>query len=136
MSGALLVVGAGLVALGALLVTRSRSFAAGFTIQALGAAAVTVAGFWVFASGATLGAGFTSAFEPRLGVDGLSGFFLGTLGLVAAAVVLFSRGYLQPTGRDRAVASLTGWFVLVLAFVLCARDPLTFLLGWEVMTLL
>jgi hydrogenase-4 component B len=136
MSGALLVVGAGLVALGALLVTRPRSYGAALTLQAFGAAAVAVAGFWVFSSGAALGAGFTSAFEPRLGVDGLSGFFLGMLGLVAAPVLLFSRGYLQPTGRGRAVASLTGWFVLVLAFVLCARDPLTFLLGWEVMTLL
>ena len=31
---------------------------------------------------------------------------------------------------------LTAAFVLALALVLCARDPLTFLAGWELMTLL
>jgi hydrogenase-4 component B len=134
--GALLVAGASAVALGAVLVLWRSAFAGGLALQALGAAAIGAAGFWVLASGSTLGAAFTSAFVPRLGVDGLSGFFLGILGLVAAPAALFSRGYLQPGPRGRLVGSLTGWFVLVLAFVLCARDPLTLLLGWEVMTLL
>jgi len=43
--------------------------------------------------------------------------------------------YLQPSGRGRAVGALTAVFVLALALVLCARDPLTFLAGWETMTL-
>ena len=85
--------------------------------------------------GSTIGAGFTSAFAPQFGVDGLSGLFLGALGLVAAAALVFSRGYLEPDGRGRAVAALTGVLVLVLAGVFCARDPLTFLAGWELMTL-
>ena len=73
---------------------------------------------------------------PRVGVDGLSGFFLGTLGLVATAALVFSLRYLEPSLRGRLVATLTAPFVLALAAVLCARDPLTFLAAWEAMTLL
>ena len=83
-----------------------------------------------------LGRGFTSAFDPRFGVDGLSGLFLGTLGLVAAPALVFSLRYLESTRRGRLVALLNAAFVLALALVVCARDPLTFLLGWELMTLL
>ena len=94
MIGALLVAGASAVALGAVLVLWRSAFAGGLALQALGAVAIGATGFWVLASGSTLGAPFTSAFVPRLGVDGLSGFFLGVLGLVAAPAALFSRGYL------------------------------------------
>ena len=90
----------------------------------------------MLATGSTLGQGFTSEFTPRFGVDGLSGLFLGALGLVAAAALVFSRGYLEADGRGRTVAVLTALLVLVLAGVFCARDPLTFLTGWELMTLM
>jgi hydrogenase-4 component B len=83
-----------------------------------------------------LGAGFTSSFDPRFGVDGLSGLFLGTLGLIAAPALVFSLRYLEPTRRGRVIAALTAAFFLALALVVCARDPLTFLTGWELMTLL
>ena len=56
--------------------------------------------------------------------------------MVAAPSLAFSSSYLRPDTRGRAVAALTGAFVLVLAGVLCARDPLSFLAFWEVMTLL
>ena len=105
-------------------------------MQAAGAAGVGVAGFWALASGDTLGAGFTSSFDPRFGVDGLSGLFLGTLGLIAAPALVFSLRYLEPTRRGRVTAALTAGFFLALALVVCARDPLTFLTGWELMTLL
>ena len=95
-----------------------------------------MAGFWVLGTGAALGAGFTSAFTPQLGVDGLSGLFLGALGLVAAPALIFSLRYLRPSARGRAIAGLTAAFLLAMATVICARDPLTFLLGWELMTLL
>jgi hydrogenase-4 component B len=93
---------------------------------------LSVAGFWIFAAGATVGASFTGAFEPRFGVDGLTAFFLATLGVVAAPALLYASAYF----RGRAMSVLCGAFVLVLAEVLCARDPLTFLAGWELMTLL
>jgi hydrogenase-4 component B len=136
MSGAVLVAGLGAIALGGALVAARATFLAGFVLQATGAVCVAVAGFWILAAGDTSGASFTSAFEPRVGVDGLSGAFLGTLGAVAAPALVFSMRYLEPTVRGRAVGVLTAAFLLALAAVLCARDPLTFLAAWELMTLL
>ncbi|HEY3181934.1 MAG TPA: proton-conducting transporter membrane subunit [Gaiellaceae bacterium] len=136
MIAALLVAGLGAIALGGVVGARRASFAVGLGLQATGAAAVGVAGFWTLGSGTELGAGFASDFTIRVGVDGLSGLFLGTLGLIAAPALVFSLGYLEPTARGRAVGTLTSAFLLALALVLCARDPLTFLAGWELMTLL
>jgi hydrogenase-4 component B len=135
-TGALLVLGLVAIAAGGVLVTAHRFFDAGLVVQAVGAALAGLAGLLVLASGSPLGREFTSSFDPRLGLDGLSGFFLATLGLVAAPALVFSLRYLQPTGRGRAVAALTAAFLLTMALVLVARDPLTFLAGWELMTLI
>ena len=105
-------------------------------LQVLAAAALGCFGFWALASGTTFGSGFTEGFTPRFGVDGLTAFFLGMLGLVAAPTLAFASRYYAETRRGRANSILTGVFVLVLAEVLCARDPITFLAGWELMTLL
>jgi hydrogenase-4 component B len=134
--GVVLVAALGAIAFGGGLVVVRSTFQAGLVVQAAGAAGVAAAGFWTLAAGTTPGAGFTSSFDPRFGVDGLSGFFLGTLGLVAAPALVFSLRYLRPTRTGRATAALTAAFVLALALVVCARDPLTFLTGWELMTLL
>lgn len=136
MIGQLLVASLGAIAVGGALVVRRAFFQAGVLVQAAGAVGVGVAGFWTLGSGTTLGAGFASSLDPRFGVDGLSGLFLGTLGLVAAPALVFSLRYVQPTRGGRAVAALTAAFLLALALVLCARDPLSFLAGWELMTLL
>ena len=136
MTGVLLVAALAAIAAGGLLGAGRRLLRPGCQTQAAGAAALAVAGFWACASGGTLGAPFTSGFTPRVGVDGLSGLFLGTLGLVAAPALLFSARYLGDRLRDRVTAGLTAAFVLSLALVVCARDPLTFLAGWEAMTLL
>ena len=136
MTGAVLVAGLAAIALGGVLVAARATYRAGVAVQTAGAIGIGVAGFWILAAGDVLGDAFTSAFEPRFGVDGLSGLFLGALGLVAAPALVFSARYLESTVRGRLVAALTAAFVLALAFVLCARDPLTFLVGWELMTLL
>ena len=137
MIGVLLAVALGAIALGgAVAFGRAANFQAGLLVQAVGAAGVGIAGFWTLGSGSTLGADFASSFDPRVGVDGLSGLFLGTLGLVAAPALVFSLRYLESTRRGRLVALLNAAFVLALALVVCARDPLTFLTGWELMTLL
>jgi hydrogenase-4 component B len=136
MTAGLLITGAALVAVGGAVSAARGGLRHGLALQAAGALAIAAAGFAVLLDGTKLGAGFTSAFDPQLGVDGLSGFFLGTLGAVAAPALVFSIRYLDPTRAGRAVAALTAAFVLVLALVVCARDPLTFLLGWELMTLL
>ena len=136
MTGAILVAGLAAVGLGGALCAARRTFSAGLVVQAAGAALVAVGGFWALAAGDVLGASFTSSFVPRLGVDGLTAFFLGTLGLIAAPALVYSIRYLEPDAKGRAVAVLTACFVLALALVVCARDPLTFLLGWELMTIL
>ena len=135
MSGVLLGAGLGAVALGGALSVWGRAFSAGLWLQATGAVGISVAGFWALGSQAALGDTFTNAFVPRFGVDGLSGLFLGILGLIAAPALVFSVRYLRPSPQGRAVGALTALFVLVLALVVCARDPLTFLAGWESMTL-
>ena len=105
-------------------------------IEALAAAALGCFGFWALVSGTTLGSDFTGSFTPRFGVDGLTAFFLGMLGLVAAPTLAYASRYFDGTRRGRANSVLTAAFVLVLAEVLCARDPISFLAGWELMTLL
>ena len=135
MTGVLLGAGLGAIALGGVLSVWARAFLAGLWLQATGAIGISVAGFWALGSQAALGDTFSSSLVPRLGVDGLSGLFLGILGLIAAPALVFSVRYLRPSPHGRAVGALTALFVLALALVLCARDPLTFLTGWESMTL-
>jgi hydrogenase-4 component B len=133
-----ILLGAGLcaVAVGGALGLWRRAFVASLWLQAAGAAGLAVAGFSAFGAQTVLGDGFSSAFAPRLGVDGLSAFFLGVLGLIAAPALVFSVRYLRPSARSRVIGALTALFVLALALVFCARDPLTFLAGWESMTLI
>ncbi len=135
MTGALVVAALALVAAGGVAVAVPATFGAGLWVQAGGSALLAVAGFVALASGSSAGAAFHSTLEPALGVDGLTAFFLAMLGLVAAPAMAYSAAYLPADGRGRAIAACTSAFVLVLAAVLCARDPLTFLLGWELMTL-
>ena len=136
MIGVTLALGLAVLTVGGGLSASRRGFGVGIAVQSAGAVIVAAPGFWSLASGRELGAGFTSALDPRFGVDGLSGFFLGTLGLIAAPSFLFSRRYLEPSARDRIVGALGAGFVLAMAAVLCARDPLTFLTSWELMTLI
>jgi len=128
---------AGLVVLGvgAVAAAAPGAFATGLRLQAAGALALGIAGFWALTDGAIWGASFTSVLTPHFGVDALTGLFLGTLGLIAFPALVFASAYLQPTGPGRATGLLTGAFVLALAGVLCARDALTFLFFWELMTL-
>jgi hydrogenase-4 component B len=135
-TGALLVAGLSAIALGGVLGSSRQAFSIGLHVQAIGATAVAVAGFWALGAQSLSGGVFTSSFAPRFGIDGLTGLFLGILGLIAAPALVFSARYLRPSAGGRTVASLTALFVLALALVLCARDPLTFLAGWETMTLI
>jgi hydrogenase-4 component B len=113
-----------------------RALRTGLALQTAGAAVLAVAGFYILATGHTVGAAFTSHLTPRFGVDRLSGLFLATLGLVGGPALGYSSRYLADRRRDRAIASLTGAFVLSMTALLCARDPVSFLAGWELMTLL
>ncbi len=136
MSGALVLAAVALLGAGVVAAAVTSAPRTALAVQTAGAALLGVVGFVMLAAGTNVGSGWSSGFEPRFGVDGLSAFFLGMLGLVAAPTLAFASRYLEPGPRGRSLAALTGAFVLVLAEVLCARDPLTFLAGWELMTLL
>ncbi|MCZ7588681.1 MAG: proton-conducting transporter membrane subunit [Gaiella sp.] len=127
----------GLVAVGAggLLAIPRRSFPVGLAVQAAGCLLFAVGGFWALVDDATAGEPFTSAFTPRVGIDALTGLFLGVLGVVGAASLVYATRYLAPSGKGRAIGALTALFVSVQVLVLVARDPLTFLVAWEAMTL-
>ncbi len=128
---------AGLAALGAgaVAAVAPGALATGLRLQSAGALALGIAGFWALADGGSWGASFTSVLTPHFGVDGLTGLFLGTLGLIAFPALVFASAYLRPTGQGRTTGLLSAAFVLALAGVLCARDALTFLFFWELMTL-
>ncbi|HEV7132104.1 MAG TPA: proton-conducting transporter membrane subunit [Gaiellaceae bacterium] len=136
MSSALLLVAFAVVAVGAVGAGVRAAFRLGLRTQAVGVLLIGVAGTWMFAAQTSSGSAFSSTLDVRFGVDGLTAFFLATLGIVGAPALLFATRYLEPTRRGRATAGLLGAFMLTLAEVLCARDPLTFLAGWELMTLL
>ncbi len=124
------------VAAGTLSAGMSRSPRAGLTVQLVGMGLFGVLGVWVLASGHALGAGFHSGVRPAFGLDGLSGFFLLVVAVVGAPAALFARDSLAATGQGRALAAVTGVFLLVLVGFLSARDVSTFLGFWELMTLL
>lgn len=139
---AVLLAGLGAIALGGLWSGWRRTMLAGLTLQAIGAGAVAVVGLAIVTTATTVGSEFSPGLGTggkvhlAVGVDGLSGLFLGALGLVGLPALLFSRSYLRPDLRGRTVGVLTAAFLLVMVLVLCARDPFTFLLGWELMTVL
>jgi hydrogenase-4 component B len=127
--------GVALVGAGGGLTTVRSAFTRGLAVQAAGCAVFAAGGLWALFDDTTAGGSFTSAFDPRVGVDGLSGLFLGILGAVGAASLVYATRYLEPSRKGRAIGALTALFVIVQVLVLTARDPLTFLVGWEAMTL-
>ncbi len=135
MTIALLLAGLAIVAVGGAASGTRRAGTAGLWAQVAGATMLALGGFGALLTGADAGAAFTSELSPRFGVDGLTAFFVGALGLVAAPTVAFSTSYLGRGARDRLVSGLTAAFVLILTAAVCARDPLTFLAAWELMTL-
>ena len=135
--GALLVAALGAVAIGAVLALGRRAFEAGLVLQAAGAAGVGVAGFWALASRRHARRGVhelvRSALRRRRAERALPRHARPDRG--AGARVLARATWSRPDAGARS-AALTAAFVLALALVVCARDPLTFLTGWELMTLL
>ncbi|MGZ8691672.1 MAG: proton-conducting transporter transmembrane domain-containing protein [Gaiellaceae bacterium] len=134
-SGAL-VVGVALLAAGAAAPLVSRRIRLALALQSIGTASVGASGVALFLNRDTVGAAFSERLTPLLGADPLSGFFLAALALVAVPSLVFAAGYLANRPASRALASLTGWFTLVLVALLCARDVVSFLAFWELMTVL
>ncbi len=133
---ALILIGAGAILMGGLLAMAPRWLAAAMRLQAVGAGLIAVVGFVAVASNGTWGSAFTSELVPHMGVDALTGLFLATLGVVAAPALVYASSYLAPTLRGRVTGLLTSAFLLAMIGVLCARDVMTFLILWELMTLI
>jgi len=123
------------IAVGGPVSLREGYLTTGFLSQAAGTLALGAAGLWALVSGETWGASFTSELTPHVGIDGLTGVFLLTLALVACPALVFASSYVATTTPGRLTGVLTAAFLLSLIGVLCARDALSFLFFWELMTL-
>ena len=131
----LVLLGVSLLVAGTAAPLLRRILAAAVVLQAVGLALVGIAGGLVLFGAPEVGAGFRSDLHPALGIDRLSGFFLATLALIGAPALVYSRGYLARVAHGRALIALGGMFVIALIGNLMARDPSSFLAGWELMTL-
>jgi hydrogenase-4 component B len=127
--------GVALLLAGAVAPLLCRRASGALTLQALGMASIGIAGALVLFGAPGLGEGFHDGLGPRFGVDGLSGFFLATIAVVAVPSLLYARTYLAGAARERLLVALGAVFLISLAAVVAARDPSTFLAGWELMTL-
>ena len=108
----------------------------GLWLQAVGVAAFGIVAGETFLRGATLGSQFISGIHPAFGLDPLSAFFVVTIALTAVPALIFASSYLDDAPRGSVTAALTGVFIAALLLVLVARDVATFLVGWELMTLI
>ena len=98
MSSSLLLVALGLVAAGTAGAAGRTTFRLGIAAQSAGLALAGIAGAWTLAAQSAVGASFSSALDVRFGVDGLTAFFLMTLGLVGAWVLCESLRGAWPFG--------------------------------------
>ena len=127
--------GVGGLAIGGLLAAWPGRLLSGLRTQAAGMSLVGGAGAAMLIGHHSIGAGFTSAIRPALGLDPLSAFFVVVLAISAVPALVFAGPYLAPTATSRSVGALTAVFLLALVGVLAARDVTTFLAFWELMTL-
>jgi hydrogenase-4 component B len=135
MTGCICVLGVLVLFAGSLLAISARTLRAGLGLQAVGASLIGAAGGAVLWHGHDVGRGFAGGVHPGFGIDRLSGVFLLMLGIVSGPVLVYASAYLDASARGRTVAVLTGVFVGMLVALLCARDVITFLMAWELMTL-
>lgn len=127
--------GAALLAAGAAAPLVCTRTAVALALQAAGVFLLGVVGSLVLFGAAPVGAGFHDGLNPCLGIDGLTGFFLATIAVVAVPALLYARDYLGGAPRERLLTGLLGLFLASLTLVVSARDPSAFLAGWELMTL-
>jgi hydrogenase-4 component B len=107
-----------------------------FALQLAGLLLLAVAAVALVVSGDTVGAPFSGAVRPAFGLDPLSAFFLLVVALAALPALPLARDQLRTGPHAGALAALTAAFLLALVCVVAARDVVTFLAGWELMTLL
>ena len=124
----------GIVLGGAFCVVPGRL--AGFQLQSFGGLIVGVGGLLGARRRGQLGRFVHERIDSAARNRRAHRVFLGTLGLIAAPALAFASAQFPATGRGRTNGLLIAGFVLSLVGVLCARDALTFLAFWELMTLI
>jgi hydrogenase-4 component B len=129
------VAGAAALALGGLTAALPRGLRAGLVAQAIGVSLLGATGAALVAGDDAIGASFASDVAPALGLDALSGFFLAVLAVTALPALAFARGYIAGGPAPHALGALGAAFLLALAGLLAARDVITLLGFWELMTL-
>jgi len=129
-----LIVGAAVATAGIAVSVVPRGLRAGLALQAFGVALTGVAGAMVVIGAAGVGSQFSNGLGPTVGVDPLSGFFLAAIALVSTPALVYARGYLLGSHHAPAIAAASGVFVLALVGVVVARDAVTFLVMWELMS--
>lgn len=136
MIGVIAAIGVLILCAGAIMpLTRVRLTVALWT-QGAGVGIAGIAGALAFFGDRTVGAGFRAGIHPGVGIDPISGFFLVVIAVTAVPVLVYCLGYVPGLASARAVAGLGGGFLLAMIGVVCARDALTFLACWELMTIL
>ncbi len=78
-----------------------------------------------------------STWRLEIGIDPLSGFFLAVLGLVQAVTVMYGERYITHYNRGQQILIrvLVPQFTMSMAMLLVARDAISFLGAWELMSL-
>ena len=105
-------------------------------VQAMGVGVIGVGAAVPFFNGGSVGSGFVNGLGPAVGLDRLSAFFVLTVAMTAVPALIFGSRYLDGTPQRNSMAVLSGAFVAAMLLVLVARDVATFLVGWELMTLI
>jgi hydrogenase-4 component B len=128
------VAGSAFLLVGVVVAAFVRTRRLGLALQACGLAAFGAIGCAVLSGADSVGADFHDTLNVSVGLDPLSGCFVAATALVAIPSTIFAMGYLTNDRRGATLSALTGLFMASLLMVVVARDPLTFLAGWELMT--
>ncbi len=113
-----------------------------FALLGLAGACAVAGGGWALLAGASFAEELALGLpwlRWHLRLDPLSGFFLGVVGFVTAAVAVYGPGYVREYEHGRQPLSVlglfTGLFVAGMLLVLLADDAFAFMVAWEVMSL-
>ena len=106
-----------------------------YILQATGLIASAAIATTVLISGRPLGAQFTPGLGVTFGMDPLSACFSLLIALIGLPALLYAKGHLHKSSNERPVILLTGLFLVAMLGVVTARDAGSFLLCWELMTI-
>ncbi len=128
--------GASVAAAGGALALARRLRAPSYLVQATGVALIGAAGLLLLLGAPAAGASFSNGAGLAFGLDGLTGFFLLTLAACACPALVYASSSMRDVPQGGLLGVLNAAFVLSLVGVLTARTGISFLLFWELMTLL